>query len=98
MISLLDLKFRSLNEYLSRINLENLLIFSGESSKDEILKIDDPHPELIADHIVDPRRQIAESLISNFPSSGTIMAFNESYEKGCIKNLSEYCPDLRMIY
>ena len=66
-----------------------------QSSKDEILKIDDPHPEFIADHIVDPRRQIAESLISNFPSSGTIMAYNESFEKGCIKTLAEYCPDLK---
>ena len=66
-----------------------------QSSRDEILKIDDPHPEFIADHLVDPRRQIAESLISNFPGSGTIMAYNESFEKGCIKTLAEYCPDLK---
>ena len=63
-------------------------------SRDEILKIDDPHPEFIADHLVDPRRQIAESLISNFPSSGTIMAYNESFEK-VHKTLAEYCPDLK---
>ena len=38
--------------------------------------------------------QIAESLINNFPTSGTIMAYNESFEKSCIETLAEFCPDL----
>ena len=35
-MSLLDLNSRSFSEYLSKINLENLLTFSGDSSKEEI--------------------------------------------------------------
>ena len=65
-----------------------------QSSRDEVLDINDPHPEFIANHLDDPRRQIAESLINNFPTSGTIMAYNESFEKGCIETLAEFCPDL----
>ncbi len=66
-----------------------------QSSKDEVLDLNDPHPEFIANHSEDPRQQIAESLIKNFPKSGTIMAYNESFEKGCIKTLAEFCPDLK---
>ena len=58
-----------------------------QSSRDELLDINDPHPEFIANHLEDPRQQIAESLIKNFPKSGTIMAYNESFEKKCIKIL-----------
>jgi len=65
-----------------------------QSSKDKVLDINDPHPEFIANHLEDPRQQIAESLISNFPKQGTIMAYNESFEKGCIKTLAKFCPDL----
>ena len=65
-----------------------------QSSKDEVLDINDPHPEFIANHLEDPRQQIAKSLISNFPKQGTIMAYNESFEKGCIKTLAKFCPDL----
>ena len=66
-----------------------------QSSKNEVLNLNDPHPEFIANHLEDPRQQIAESLIKNFPKSGTIMAYNESFEKGCIKTLAEFCPDLK---
>ena len=66
-----------------------------QSSKDEVLDLNDPHPECIANHLEDPRQQIAESLIKNFPKSGTIMAYNESFEKGCIKTLAKFCPDLK---
>ena len=44
--------------------------------------------------IEDPRRAIAKSMIQNLPKEGSIMAYNESFEKSCIKNLAEYCPDL----
>jgi len=60
----------------------------------QILNIDDNHFEFIADHNKDPRRFIAESMIKNFPKKGSIMAYNESFEKNCIKTLAEYCPDL----
>ena len=40
------------------------------------------------------RRSIAEDMIKNFPKEGTIMAYNESFEKRCVQSLAEYCPDL----
>lgn len=58
------------------------------------IKINENHYEFIADHKNDPRRSIAESLIKHIPKQGTIMAYNESFEKGCIKSLASYCPDL----
>jgi hypothetical protein len=60
----------------------------------QILNIDENHFEFIADHNKDPRRFIAESMIKNFPTKGSIMAYNESFEKNCIKTLAEHCPDL----
>ena len=33
-------------------------------------------------------------MIKNFPKEGTIMAYNQSFEKGCVQSLAEYCPDL----
>ena len=65
-----------------------------QNSKDEKLKIKDNHFEFIAKHDEDPRRAIAESMIKNFPKKGTIMAYNQSFEKNCINNLAEFCPDL----
>ena len=65
-----------------------------QNSKDEKLNIKDNHFEFIAKHDEDPRRAIAESMIKNFPKRGTIMAYNQSFEKNCIKSLAEFCPDL----
>lgn len=65
-----------------------------QRDEDKKLGIDDNHFEFIADHDEDPRRSIAESMINNFPKQGTIMAYNESFEKRCIQSLAEYCPDL----
>ena len=33
-------------------------------------------------------------MIKNFPKEGSIMAYNESFEKKRIESLAEYCPDL----
>ena len=33
-------------------------------------------------------------MIKSFPKTGTIIAYNQSFEKNCIKSLAEYCPDL----
>ena len=63
--------------------------FAGEK-----LKIDENHHEFLGHHEQDPRRLIAESMIKNLPSSGTIMAYNDSFEKTCIRLLAEHCPDL----
>ena len=65
-----------------------------QRNEKEKLNIEDNHFEFIADHDQDPRRALAESLITNFPKKGTIMAYNESFEKNCIKTLALHCPDL----
>jgi len=65
-----------------------------QNNKDEKLNIFDNHFEFIAKHDEDPRRSIAESMIKNFPKTGTIMAYNQSFEKNCINSLAEFCPDL----
>ena len=65
-----------------------------QNNKDEKLNINDNHFEFIAKHYEDPRRSIAESMIKNFPKTGTIMAYNQSFEKNCIKTLADFCPDL----
>ena len=65
-----------------------------QMNEDEKLEIDDNHFEFIAEHDKDPRRSIAESMIKNFPKDGTIIAYNQSFEKRCVQSLAEYCPDL----
>ena len=65
-----------------------------QSNIEEKLKIDEGHYEFLANHEIDPRRSIAESMIKHLPAQGTIMAYNESFEKKCIKSLAEHCPDL----
>ena len=65
-----------------------------QNNKDEKLNILDNHFEFIAKHDEDPRRSIAENMIKNFPKKGTIMAYNQSFEKNCINSLAEFCPDL----
>ena len=65
-----------------------------QKSAGEELEIDENHREFLGHHEQDPRRLIAESMIKNLPASGTIMAYNESFEKKCIRLLAEHCPDL----
>ena len=65
-----------------------------QNERNEELKVNDSHFEFIADPEQDPRRALAEDMIRNFPKKGTIMAYNESFEKKCIESLAAYCPDL----
>ena len=65
-----------------------------QDNENQTLKINENHFEFIANPDEDPRRFIAESMIQKLPKKGSIMAYNESFEKSCIKNLAEYCPDL----
>ena len=65
-----------------------------QNERNEELKVNDNHFEFIADPEQDPRRALAEDMIRNFPKKGTIMAYNESFEKKCIESLAAYCPDL----
>ena len=65
-----------------------------QKKEGEKLSLVENHFEFIADHNKDPRRSIAESMIHNLPKKGTIMAYNQSFEKKCIESLAIFCPDL----
>lgn len=53
------------------------------------------HISFLADHNKDPRKQILESMKQTLGSKGTILAWNESFEKGVIKELIEYYPEYK---
>lgn len=42
----------------------------------------------------DPRRNCAEALIECVGSSGAIIAYNASFERGCVRGLADALPDL----
>tara|TARA_B100000212_G_C27347501_1_gene522034 strand:+ start:63 stop:1556 length:1494 start_codon:yes stop_codon:yes gene_type:complete len=52
------------------------------------------HYEYLASHDEDPRRVIAESMLKNIPEEGSIITYHQIFEKGVIKDLSIFCPDL----
>jgi hypothetical protein len=58
------------------------------------IDVDTGHFEFIASIKEDPRRAIAESILQNIPENGSIMAYNQSFEKNVIKSLADYCPDI----
>ena len=53
------------------------------------------HKEFLAPAGVDPRRLLAESLVKDIPKDVCTLAYNMSFEKNVIKNLSEIYPDLK---
>ena len=52
------------------------------------------HYEFLGDHRKDPRRDIAGSLIKNIPKEGSIITYYQPFEKGVIKNLADFFPEL----
>ncbi len=62
------------------------------SLNDSLNEID--HYEFLANHDDDPRRAIAVSMLKNIPEKGSIITYHQIFEKGVIKDLSEFCPDL----
>ncbi|MCD8295731.1 MAG: DUF2779 domain-containing protein [Clostridia bacterium] len=52
------------------------------------------HKEFLAGEDEDPRRAIAESLVQTIPADATLIAYNMAFEKGRIKELAEFFPDL----
>jgi hypothetical protein len=52
------------------------------------------HKEFLGPVGEDPRRLLAEQLIQDIPSKGTILAFNMGFEKGVIKGLAKVYTDL----
>jgi len=53
------------------------------------------HKEYLSEAGIDPRRKLAESLVKDIPENACVVAYNMSFEKMVIKNLSEMYPDLK---
>ncbi|MUH71463.1 DUF2779 domain-containing protein [Psychrosphaera haliotis] len=51
------------------------------------------HNEFLADEYYDPRKAIAEAMLADLPATGSIMAFNQSFEISRIKELAQYLPE-----
>ena len=52
------------------------------------------HKEFLAECGIDPRRSLAEKLISDIPKNSCVLAYNMSFEKGIIKYLASIYDDL----
>lgn len=52
------------------------------------------HREFLADERYDPRRELAKRMLQDIPKSGSIIAFNQSFEITRIKELAEMFSDL----
>lgn len=52
------------------------------------------HMEYLGDENSDPRRELAERMVADLPPAGSIMAYNQSFEIGRIKDLASLYPDL----
>ncbi len=53
------------------------------------------HTEFLGDGVNDPRRALAEQLISDIPLGACTTAYNKHFECGRIENLAALYPDLR---
>ncbi len=51
------------------------------------------HISFLADEKADPRKPILESMKEHLGNKGTILAWNQGFEIGVIKELIEYCPE-----
>lgn len=52
------------------------------------------HEEFLAEAGTDPRRRLAEKLVSDIPDDCCVLAFNMGFEKGVINKLALQFPDL----
>lgn len=52
------------------------------------------HKEFLGESGVDPRRDLAEQLVKDIPADGSVMVFNETFEKTRLRELAELFPDL----
>ncbi len=52
------------------------------------------HREFLAPPGQDPRRQLAENLIKDIPAEGSVLVYNQAFEKGILKSLASGNPDL----
>lgn len=52
------------------------------------------HFEYLVEPNVDPRRELIEQLLDLIPEDGCVLTYNQSFEKGVLRNLAELFPDL----
>ncbi len=52
------------------------------------------HFEYLVQPGIDPRRDLIEQLLALIPADGCILTYNQSFEKGVLRNLAELFPDL----
>nr|WP_320049588.1 DUF2779 domain-containing protein [uncultured Desulfuromonas sp.] len=55
---------------------------------------DAQHFEYLAQPNLDPRRELAEQLLSVIPADACILTYNQSFEKGVLRELATRFPDL----
>ena len=53
------------------------------------------HKEFLSKPDIDPRRDLATSLVKDIPKDVCVLAYNMSFEKTVIKNLANLYPDLK---
>ena len=53
------------------------------------------HMEFLGNENEDPRRELSERMLNDLPGTGSIMAYNQSFEIGRIRELADLFPDLR---
>lgn len=53
------------------------------------------HKEFLAEPLTDPRRGLALQLVEDIPKNACVLAYNMSFEKMIIQNLSNLYPDLK---
>ena len=66
-----------------------------QNTPNEDVNTKENHFEFLGDFKNDPRPDIAKSLIENIPKSGSIITYYKPFEKGVIKDLSNFCPDIK---
>ena len=52
------------------------------------------HKEFLGDENTDPREELAKQMLEDITPTGSIIAFNQSFEIAQIKNLAVLCPDM----
>ena len=52
------------------------------------------HYEFLAEPEADPRRQLIEQLLALIPEDGCVLTYNQSFEKGVLRDLADLFPDL----
>ena len=66
-----------------------------QNKPNEDVNTEENHFEYLGDFKNDPRLDIAKSMIENIPKSGSIITYYKPFEKGVIKDLSNFCPDIK---